>query len=180
MPEGTNDQVSAEVEVALESESLISAHDVNRWMRTCSLDTMGALSILLFEHAGRIQPSLDLKTVCDFRRTYYTRCLSEAVQGGKYHPSRYVAGHEFDRWFMSLWRDDAVPRRYLEDLKAMLTQLYLSGDPEVRDCVVTSVLEHLFETPEIAEFFSDWKQDSVLREAYESAMEWPNAPPKKP
>lgn len=174
-----NNRIIAEIEAALDSNSPIPADEVRRWMQAQCLDTWGALSIVFFDHAERIQPPLDMQTVCDFMRKYYKRCLSEAVDGGKYYPSRYIAGHELQNWFKRLWEDHTVPRGYVDDLKAMLTELYLSGDAEVQECVVNSVLEHLFETPEFVQYFSEWKQDSTLKVAYESAMQWANDPPDK-
>lgn len=174
-----NNRIMAELEAALQSDSPIPAKDVRGWMQAQSLDTWGALSIIFFDHAERIRPPLEMKTVCAFMRNYYKRCLCEAVDAGKYYPSRYIAGHELQNWFKRVWQDDAVPRGCVDDLKAMLADLYMSGDPEVQDCVVNSVLEHLFETPELAQYFAEWKQDPELKLAYESAMEWVNDPPDK-
>ena|SRR5947209_3356501 len=85
-------------------------------------------------------------------------------------------------WFQSLWRDSTVPREYLFRLKSMLRELCIENEVP-QDQMVGAVLEHLFETPEIAEFFSDWRTDSRLKRAYDLAMEWaedhrPSNPPQ--
>jgi hypothetical protein len=54
----------------------------------------------------------------------------------------------------------------------MLADLYTSSAPEKADRLVNAVLEHLFETPAIAEFFSDWRSDPSLSRAFARAMEW--------
>ena len=87
-------------------------------------------------------------------------------------PSIHRAGQEFVQWFRSLWNDPDVPRNYLADLKTMLAQLYRASDRERADRLVNAIIEHLFETPEIAEFFSDWKSDPVLARGFARAMEW--------
>jgi hypothetical protein len=49
---------------------------------------------------------------------------------------------------------------------------YVSGDDKLRQCLVVATLEHLFENREIAKFFSDWKNQEILADAYERAIKW--------
>jgi hypothetical protein len=74
--------------------------------------------------------------------------------------------------FASLWRDSAVPREILKELKDWLGRLYAEGDETLRTCIVTATLEHLFEQKDIREFFSDWKQHPVLTMAHKQGSEW--------
>jgi hypothetical protein len=46
---------------------------------------------------------------------------------------------------------------HLGDLKTMLAELYKATDEKKAGRLVNAVIEHLFETPEIPEFFADWK-----------------------
>ena len=87
---------------------------------------------------------------------YYKQCLLQNLQNTEYAPNRSIAGLGLVGWFQSLWRDSAFPREYLVRLKMMLRDL----------------LVHLFERPEIADFFADWKSDARLGRAFESAMDW--------
>ena len=52
----------------------------------------------------------------------------------------------------------------------MLRDLFLEKKVPMLD-LVNSVLEHLFEFAEVQEFFSEWKSDPVLAEAYALAKE---------
>jgi hypothetical protein len=70
----------------------------------------------------------------------------------------------------------------VEALKSWLAGFYRDADADLRDTVVLMLLEHLLEDPEIAAYFSDWREDPTLREAYEQAMEWAihHHPPQHP
>ena len=109
--------------------------------------------------------------MCSTVQEYYKECLVQNLQTSEYAPNRSIAGLELVGWFRSLWRDPAVPRDYLARLKKMLRGLCLEGKVP-QDQMVGAVLEHLFETPEIAEFFTDWKSDPRLRETFDLAMTW--------
>src|SRR5207253_9552555 len=50
-----------------------------------------------------------------------------------------------------------------------LFRSYRSGDSELRACIMTSCLEHLFESRRIAAYFSDWQEDPILAAAYTEA-----------
>jgi hypothetical protein len=104
-------------------------------------------------------------------RNYLRRYVLENLQNTEYAPNRSIAGLELVGWFQSLWRDSAVPREYLVRLKTMLRDLLLQNKVP-QDQLVGAVLEHLFETPEIADFFADWKSDARLGRAFKSAMDW--------
>jgi hypothetical protein len=63
----------------------------------------------------------------------------------------------------------------------MLCDLFLQNKVP-QDQLVGAVLEHLFETPEIAEFFADWKSNAHLSNAFDLAMDWAkdHRPPSVP
>ena len=56
-------------------------------------------------------------------------------------------------------------------LKTMLRDLCVDNTVP-QDQMAGAVIEHLFEMPEVAEFFADWKSDPRLSQAYEFAMDW--------
>jgi len=70
--------------------------------------------------------------------------------------------------------------RVLEDLKNWLGELYKNGDETIRKCIVQASLEHLFEQKPIRKFFSAWRNDAVLRVAYEEACLWPDGGGRTP
>jgi hypothetical protein len=159
------------IQDAVQSSESIPASEVKSWLRHPSLDVLSAATDLILAHSRRIEPPLTIQEFCESVRNYYWRCLREDRET-EIVPSIHIAGQEFVQWFRSLWNDPDVPRNYLADLKTMLAQLYRASDRERADRLVNAIIEHLFETPEIAEFFSDWKSDPVLARGFARAMEW--------
>lgn len=60
----------------------------------------------------------------------------------------------------------------ITDVAAGLEKLYRAGDGATRTRIETGALEHILEKPALRPYFLYWKDDSVLREAYEPAMSW--------
>ncbi len=82
------------------------------------------------------------------------------------------AARSLYHWFLALSSNDAVDLRALDAVKQMLAELYRGGDAELRNCIVASCLEHLFESRRLAEYFADWQDDPVLAAGYSEALEW--------
>jgi hypothetical protein len=152
-------------------ERKVPASQVRGWLRDPSVEVLGALTQHLLRDSQKIEPPLSMEEICNAVRNYYRECLIQNLQTSEYAPNRSIAGLEFVGWFLSLWRDSAVSREYLVDLKAMLRNLCVENKIP-QDQLVGAVLEHLFETPAIAEFFVDWKSDPLLGNAFAGAMEW--------
>jgi len=151
----------------------IDGNRVREWMKSDDIRTLGAVYYILFDgrYYPRIRPSLTLDEYKSFLLPYYARCFREDPEGD-WVSTRYTAGWDFARWFMTLWRDNTVPRSMFEEIKKWLGDLYLISDDAVRDALVTATLEHLFENKKVATFFSDWSGDPELRDAYSAAMQW--------
>lgn len=167
------------IQEAIQEPQKVSASDVKSWLRHPSLDVLSVATDLILEHSRKIEPPLAMQEICDAVRNYYRRCLQEDRES-EFVPPLHIAGQELVRWFKSLWTDPDVPREYLADLKTMLADLYKSSDQEKADRLVNAVIEHLFETPGIAEFFGDWKSDPALSRGFARAMEWVEKSPTKP
>ena len=60
----------------------------------------------------------------------------------------------------------------MDGWKNWLADLYKGSPEEIRTCIVQATLEHLLEQKHFREFFADWKNDPVLRRAYEEALLW--------
>lgn len=160
-----------------ESSQVIPASQVKEWLVHPSLDVQGVVTRLISKHSSRITPELSLEEkFCAFQN-YYRQCLIQNVES-HWVPNRYLAGYEIGNWFNSLWKDSSVPREYSMRLKTMLRDLYLENE-DLREVIVNAVLEHLFETPEIAKFFTDWKADPTLSKPFALAMEWTEKSPNK-
>lgn len=154
----------------------INAGTVRSWLRTSSLDVLGAAVQLVVRNSRNVEPPLSMEEICTTVEAYYQRCLVENRQASNYAPNRSIAGLEFVGWFRSLWLDTRVPREYLIRLKMMLRNICVTYKVPPEE-IVGAVIEHLFETPEIAEFFSDWKSDPLLARVFALAMEWQGRSP---
>ncbi len=170
-----------EIESAARSKQKIPAANLKGWLDHASLEVLGAVNVYVMQNTRLVEPPLSMEEICSTVQEYYKQCLIQNLQTSQYAPNRSIAGLELVGWFQSLWRDSAVPREYLGRLKAMLRDLCLEGKVP-QDQIAGSVLEHLFETPQIAEFFADWRSDSRLKEAFELAMGWAqdHRPPNLP
>jgi hypothetical protein len=126
-----------------------------------------------------ISPSLQFEDYCRFMTRYYERCLKEDPRG-EWADSRYSAGWGLVNWFVSLWNDKAVPRSAISDLKTWLAGIYKDADADLRLCVETATLEHLFEHKDIRKYFADWEGDPILGSAFTGAMGWVQGGGKTP
>jgi hypothetical protein len=167
------------IQEAIQGPQKVPASEVKKWLRHPSLDVLSVATDLILEHSRKIELPLTRQEICDAVCDYYRRCLQED-RDSEFVPPLHIAGQELIRWFRSLWGDPDVPREYLADLRTMLAELYKSTDQDKADRLVNAVIEHLFETPEIAEFFNNWKSDPVLARGFARAMEWAEKSPTKP
>jgi hypothetical protein len=160
-----------EIETAASGTKRIPAAKVREWSRLESVEVLGAVTVHIMQNTRRVEPPLSMEEICSTVQRYYRECLIQNLQASQYAPNRWIAGHDLVTWFRTLWRDSAVPREYLVRLKTMLRELSVENRIP-QDHLIGAVLEHLFETPEIAEFFADWKSEPQLAEAFDRAMEW--------
>jgi hypothetical protein len=150
---------------------------VRRWMRVTDPEVRGAIHTLLRDSAvhQRITPPLCFDEVFDWILQYYEWCLRTDPRGECYDTqwvdTRWDAAFELIPWFIWWW-DEGIDRSYLERVKAMLAELYISGSHDLREAIAVGLLEHLFERKPIREFFAAWKDDPQLRPAYEAASAW--------
>jgi hypothetical protein len=165
------------IQAAMSSPGSIPSSDVRAWMSDAPVEVLAVLTRLVLKHSRQIDPPLAMEEICDLVSRYYRQALTQDTPSD-FVPPQSVAGHELVRWFRGLWNDSAVPRKYLRDLKMMLAELYKSADAQLSKTLVNAVFEHLLETPEIAEFFHDWRSDPVMANAFNQAMEWGEKSPQ--
>jgi hypothetical protein len=165
-------EIAAELEKRGEDLARIPHAQVQRWMKSEDTDSLGATYAFLFDPAQvqRVSPPLSFDDVFSFVLRYYQFCL-RADPESRWADSRYSAGMDLVRWFTLMW-DQKRDRKYFESIKAMLQNLYLTGQPELKKCVEQGVVEHLFERKDIMAFFSDWRDNPQLRPAYDEAKLW--------
>lgn len=157
----------------LEGTGRVPRERVLGWMGEESLEALGALSSLLWEGRGsrRVEPPLYFEEHQAFAKHYLGRCLREDREG-EWADSAYSAGYSLLVWLAGTWRERVDRPEALDDWKGWLAELYRAGDASLRTCLVDATLEHLFEIPEVSQYFRDWKDDPVLEEAYERALGW--------
>lgn len=153
-------------------QGVVDCRIVRDLMKETDLEVLGVLYAFITEASERVTPSLEFDETFDFVLMYYTRCLKDDVTRREWASTRYTAGRDLVNWFAALFNDPSVPRPYLSKLKGWMGELYREGNQDLRTCLVTATLEHLFEQGKIRRFFEDWKSDPVLTVAYEEALEW--------
>ena len=153
--------------------AVIPLDDLREWMNSGDIEIAGFAYHMMGDARFKVQPPLTVEEYVDFIKRYYERGLRENSDGD-WSNNRFSAGSDLVNIFARLWRDQQVPRALLSDLKNWLGVLYKSVDEEIRHSVVQATLEHLVEQKPIRDFFSDWRQDPVLRIAYDEACLWPD------
>ncbi len=156
-----------------ERGSTVPQATVRHWMASEDLEVLGAVFSLLHKPKcyDHISPQLCFEDYHIFHMKFYERCLRDNPMG-EWSETRYSAAISLVSWFVGLWNDISVPRTALADLKKMLERLYISDNEELRCCIITGALEHLFEDKNIREYFSDWLNVELLGSAYQEACEY--------
>lgn len=150
----------------------IPRESVLNWMRNDDIEILGAIYTYCTnpKYYNNIDPNLTADDYYQFIKLYFRRCFIENPSG-EWTETRYEAGWSLVNWFKTYWKDKSLPREYVSELKDWLADIYLSGDKEIRLCLSTAVLEHLFDNKSISKFFfSDWQSNPILRQAFEEAM----------
>ncbi len=152
---------------------IIPREKIESWMQSSDIEVLGAVRYLILDkrYFKKIRPPLELKDYQKFLLHYYERCIRENPDG-EWSETRYEAGWALVNWFVNLWDDPSVSRRFVEEIKAWMAKLYKDGNEEIRKCLITATLEHLFEKKKIAKYFSDWCEDDILRSGYDEALNY--------
>lgn len=154
----------------LDKSAPIRREVIKGWMDTQDIEAMGALMSLLADqkHSQRIDPPIVFEEYFPFAARYYERSIRDNPDG-EWSDSRTTAGYDFAKWFIQLWEDRTSYESKIKQLEMLLKKLYEEGDEKFRSDLVIMVLEHLFQDPEIADYFADWQKDSLLSPAYAEA-----------
>jgi hypothetical protein len=144
---------------------------VKKWMQNKDLEVLGAVYVLITEpqHYSRIKPYLTIYDYIPFLMHFFERCFLENPDG-KWALTRYAAGRGLINLFIQLWNDPKTPHSIPLKLKEWLAKIYKQGNEDVRLCIITATLEHIFVNKKIATFFSDWRKDPFLKQPYEEAL----------
>ena len=170
-------QTLAEINRILKSPDAIPGARLAEWLASDDLEILGACHEILTERFDRLDTKgktrfeAPSELVCSRMLYFFRRSLLES-RPGEFSLNRFQAARSLYHWFLALSSNDAVDLRALDAVKQMLADLYRTGDAELRNCIVASCLEHLFESRRLAEFFADWEVDPVLAAGYAEALEW--------
>lgn len=158
------DEIAAEFldERGWKKQTPLDRQRVRAWLRSDDIEVLGAANRLLFskEHLARVTPSLEFDECFQFRKHYYTRCLTELTfddYEGEWADVGFDLNHQIVDWFRDLYLDPSVPRHYLEELKSWLKQRILENAQGAH--LATAVADHLLEWKKTAKFFADWPDD---------------------
>jgi len=169
--------LSREVTRALDGTGTIAKSDVLRWMRDGDLMTRSRVFHLTASAWSRIRPELTMDEQCGFMVDYLLECIAshpQPQQSDDYLHTGYDAGAALTQWLKHLV---AIPEaaQVITEVAARLEKLYRSGDEATRTRIETGALEHILERPALRPYFSHWRGDPVLCEAYEPALQWGRA-----
>lgn len=89
---------------------------------------------------------------------------------------RQVAADGLEGWFDHLANKENA-EDILQDDSVAVTELFLTGDDEIRYAIETGFLEHVCEQSRLRGWFYHWADDDRLREACQHALDWGEAHP---
>ncbi|HET6250760.1 MAG TPA: hypothetical protein VFE47_23930 [Tepidisphaeraceae bacterium] len=164
---------SHEVRERLAARQRFSLAEVRRWMATDGdLELWAAVYDVLGPGWKLIKPEPDMEETCEFITRYLLRCIHENVQDHDRVPTGYDAAHDLANclklWAAKLPQTDPV----LTNTASKITDAYRIGDEAERDRLLNGMLEHALESTAVRPYFAPWKNDAVLGEAWQLAMEW--------
>jgi hypothetical protein len=135
------------------------------------LEVRGSLAFLILRKdlSSRIVPELTLSEQQSILQSYWQRTLTEDPTDNDFVGGRYTSAGEILSRFGSLWKDPRQNQEAILAMKNWIGEIYRNGDYGLRTSVVQGVLEHLLQDPHIRKFYSDWKTDPILADAYKEA-----------
>lgn len=169
-----DEEIVRAIESLMSSRQRIPLGTIKRWMGSDSIEVAGAVADLVTyaPYHERIEPPLSQEELEAFLFSYYERCMREDLEG-EWAANRYGAAREIVGWFRAVPEDECVSSQsFLVHMKHWLAALYKASGSDIRTAIVTGMLEHVLEEPRWRGFFSDWRLDHELRDAYDEALRW--------
>ena len=140
-------------------------------MASYDIHLLGAVNSVLDmpDHVGRISPTLDIRSILTFKMHYCERCLTEDPKSA-WADSRYTAGWDFAAWFLNHYHKGSFQTPDLMPIKKWLKTFFLASEPQVRICLIRTILAEILRERKIRLFFEDWEKDPDLHKAMQSAL----------
>lgn len=147
------------------------------WLADPDLEVAGAAYAYLEKarHAARVVPPLSEQEFALLAVEYLKRCLTGA-QRGEWAQSQFEAAWALVSW---LTRQATQASAIGDDFVCWLGNAY-KARPELRDVIVTGLLEHVAGSNRVDQLFASWERDPELAQALRSAREWTSGGGRSP
>lgn len=173
--------IDQEILDASVSRGVIDGQRVARWVDAArSLSTLHLLYEFTRDRQADIVPALDDERMCFVIRTFLLECIRLDPQKFDGEWRRYEAARVMLAWFYHLHElpiSSDVQSTWLTAAAEAVTAAYLAGGAEVRECIETGFLEHLFEVAGLQLYFAHWANTPILAPAHARALAFGNAHP---
>lgn len=170
------DELQTIIRGAAESNGPIKREQVRNWIRDArDVETLALLYGLTDKAWRRIHPALEKNETCQLICRYFLSCIRENPKGG-IALGRYDAAGALEGWVDHLSNMENTEEILLE-IAATVTELFLTGDDDVRRAIETGFLEHVLEQIKLRPLFEHWAADDRLRDTWQRALEWGEAHP---
>ena len=164
---------SSDIRERLTARDRFSLAEVRRWIADESnLELSSAVYDVLGPGWKLIKPEPDMDETCRFMTRYLLRCIHVNVQDAGDVPTGYEAAWDLaaclKHWAGKLPETQPV----LREAASRMTDAYRAADEAERHRLLNGTLEHALEAATLRPYFEKWKDDPVLREPWQLAMEW--------
>ena len=173
--------IDQEILDALASPGVIDGERVARWVDAArSLSTFRLLYEFTRDRRVDILPALDDEKVGFVIRTFLLECIRLDPEEFDGEWRRYEAARVMLAWFYHLHElpiSSEAQSTWLTAAAQAVTAAYLEGDKEIRECIETGFLEHVFEVEGLQPYFAHWGNNPILAPAHARALAFGNAHP---
>lgn len=145
-------------------------HDaIISWFDADNSELMGKVYTIITDSrvTNKIHPALGEDEVYLFVSEYLLHCI-RTNPDDEWSDGRYTAGWDLANW-MYHWKK--IDMEKVTRVKNALSDIYKNGDINIKNCIITAILEHIFKDQSLRNQFRDWGEDPVLKEGYVSALE---------
>lgn len=117
----------------------------------------------------RISPSICDEDVQRLLLTYLPQCVIHSRQD-EWVVSPYIAAYAIADSIKQLWAKGQAGQELLARWNEVLKNIVLVGEDRVRECIILGVFEHILGCAGLQQYFSDWRNQPILRSVYEEAL----------
>lgn len=159
-----------------EYDSTINKNKIYDWMNSNDMEVRCALTSLLNNnhYSRKIKPSIDFEEYYIFMFEFYSDCMRKNFDG-KWCDSPYISAHDLNSFIMTNWFSENLPNNKIKKFRNYIVKrleyLCKNADDSLKDVLVNGLLEHLLENKKIRTHFISWKENKVLMDFYECAID---------